>query len=182
MKMFLLKILVVVAVLTAVLCIIAAFAPKKYIIKREITINKPAETVYEYLRFLGHQKEFNQWLQYDPNTKIELKGNADGQEGAILSFESEHQKCGTGEFENVRFVKNKQIDFKIRFMAPYVFTADGTLYTHTVNADQTNLVWVYQSGKDWPLNIILLFVNMDKIIGADIESTMRNIKTNTEKL
>jgi hypothetical protein len=182
MKMFLLKILVVLVILIAVLCIIAAFAPKKYVITREITINKPAENVYEYLRFLNHHREFNQWLKYDPNTKIELKGNADGQEGAILSFESEHEKCGKGEFENVRLIKNKQIDFKIRFMAPYVFTADGTLFVNAVNENQTNLVWKYQGGKDWPMNIILLFVNMDKIIGADIESTMRNIKTNTEKL
>lgn len=182
MKMLILKILTALAILVAILCIIAAFVPTKYTIKREIAINAPTETVYNYVRFHSNQKDFNQWLQYDPNTKIELKGNADGQEGSILYFKSKNIKTGEGEWKNTRLIKNQQIDFNLQFISPYVFTAGGALYFKPQSTDKTTLLWEFKSGKNWPSNIILLFVNMDKIIGGDIEKTLKNIKLNTEKL
>lgn len=180
--MILLKIFLVLIALIAFVCLIAVFTRKKYTIKREITINAPVEKVYEYVRFHKNQKEFNQWLSYDPNAKIEIRGDADGQPGSILYFESKHKKSGTGEWENTNFIENKQIDFKIKFIAPYPFTADGSLFFKSINESRSSILWEYHSGMNWPMNITLLFIDMDTVIGADIQSTLDKIKLNTEKI
>jgi hypothetical protein len=181
MKMILLKILVVLVAIIAVICIIAAFTPEKYTIKREIKINQPVEKVYNYVRFHKNQKQFNQWLSYDPNAKIQITG-VDGQAGSILHFESKSKKAGTGEWNNTQLIENKEIDFKIKFIAPYAFTANGSLFFKAVDHNKSTILWEYHSGMNWPMNITLLFMDMDKIIGADIQSTLDKIKMNTEKL
>jgi len=181
MKMILLKILAVVVALIALLCVIALFVKKGYTIKREVLISNSVDKVYDYVRFHKSQPEFNQWLGFDPNTKIEIKGNEDGTPGSILHFESNHKKTGTGEWENTHMVQNEKIGLELRFLAPYQFTANGALYFNEVNEDRTKLIWEYNSGMDWPKNITLLFMDMDKIIGQDIEATLEKIKLNTEK-
>lgn len=179
--MLLLKILAVFIGLVVLLCVVALFVKKDYTITREILINNSVNNVYDYVRYHKNQREFNQWLSFDPNTKIELRGSEDGTSGAIMHFESSHKKTGTGEWENTRLVPNERIELELRFLKPYQFTASGILYFIETKKGRTRLVWEYNSGMPWPKNITLLFMNMDKIIGKDIEATLEKIKINTEK-
>lgn len=181
MKIILFKTIAVLVILIAILLIIALFAKKKYTITREVTINNSVPQVYDYLRFHSNQKHYNHWLLLDPKTKIEIKGAEDGEPGSILFFDSKSKKTGAGEWENIRFVENERIDLELRFLHPYQFTATGTLSFKPINEHETLLTWEYHSGMDWPINIVLLFMNMDKIIGGDIEKTMANIKQQLEK-
>src|SRR5690606_19137228 len=115
------------------------------------------------------------------SAKIEVKGEEDGKPGSILYFESKSKKTGTGEWENIRLVENERVEWKLRFLRPYQFTATAVLSFKPINAYETQLVWEYHSGMDWPKNITLLFMDMDKIIGADIETTLNNVKQQLEK-
>ena len=181
MKMILIKILVKILALITLLCVIALFVKKEYTITRDILIKNSVDKVYDYVRHHKNQREFNQWLSFDPNTKIELRGNQDGTAGAIMYFESSHKKTGTGEWENTRLVPNERIDLELRFLKPYQFTANGTLYFIETENGHTKLVWEFNSGMPWPKNITLLFMDMNKIIGNDIEATLEKIKLKTEK-
>lgn len=179
--MILFKILAALVVLIAILLIVALFVKKKYTITREVTINSSVEDVYDYLRFHKNQKQYNHWLQLDPNVRTEIKGKTDGQPGSILFFESKSKKAGTGEWENTGLIKNKRIEIELRFLHPYQFTATALLDFKPIDKYTTQLVWEYHSGMDWPKNITLLFMDMDKIIGGDIEKTLGNIKHQLEK-
>ena|SRR5690554_1949522 len=181
MKMILFKIFGVLVLLIAILLIVAVFVKNKYNITREITINSPVEDVYYYLRFHKNQKQYNHWLHLDPNVRTEINGAPDGQPGSILFFESKSKKAGTGEWENTSLVENERIDIELRFLHPYKFTATAQLHLRPVGQETTQLVWDYHSGMDWPKNIALLFMDMDKIIGGDIEKTLGNIKHQLEK-
>lgn len=178
--MILFKILATLVALIAILLIVALFVKKKYTITREVTINSSVEDVYDYLRFHKNQKEYNHWLQLDPNVRTEIKGKPDGEPGSILFFESKSKKAGTGEWENTGLIKNKRIEIELRFLHPYQFTATAILYFKPIDTYTTQLVWEYHSGMDWPKNITLLFMDMDKIIGGDIEKTLGNIKHQLE--
>lgn len=180
MKMLLLKILAVIIAVVALLCVIALFVEKEYTITREILINNSANNVYGYVRYHRNQKEFNHWISLDPNTEIEIRGSEDGTPGSVMYFESKDKKVGTGEWENTRFVENEKIELELRFLAPYKFTAHGTLNFVPAGEGRSRLIWEYKSGMDWPMNITLLFMDMDKIIGKDIEATLKKIKVNTE--
>lgn len=180
MKIILFKILVTLVALIAFLLIVALFVKKKYTLTRETTINRSVEEVYNYLRFHKNQKEYNYWLQLDPNVKTEITGEQDGTPGSILFFESKSKKAGTGEWENARLIEDELIEIELRFLHPYQFTATAVLYFRPIDAYTTQLIWEYHSGMDWPKNITLLFMDMDKIIGRDIEITLGNIKSQLE--
>lgn len=179
MKMIL-KIFITILAIIAVALIVAMFSKKSYTITREIVINKPAAQVFDYIKLLENQKGYSKWLSLDPQTKITYKGSRDGTPGSILAFESTHEKTGKGEWEIKGITENQRLDFELRFLAPYTFVANGYMTVTPTSPDTTKLTWVYNSGMKWPRNFVLLFLNMDKLIGPDIAESMSNIKRNLE--
>ena len=181
MKMIVIKILVAFTALISSACVVAMFTKRTYTLSREIIINKADNVVFDFVRYNKNQKLYSVWLSFDPSTKIKLSGAVDGSRGAVLSFESKNHKTGTGTWEIKNIEEGKRIDFQLRFLAPFKFVADGYFCFETVSADKTRLRWVYNSGMDWPMNFMLIFINMDKIVGADIATSLTNIKTILEK-
>lgn len=178
--MLLIKILLILVSLFIIIAIVALFVKKEYTVKREISISRPVGGVYEYVRYHENQLKFNYWLTVDPDTKTQIIKNEDGHPGSTLVFESANKKVGKGEWENTNFVENERIDFELRFTAPYAFTATGQLSFLAEGEQKTAVVWELHSGMKWPMNIMLLFMDMDKVIGHDIETTLSNIKRNLE--
>lgn len=178
--MMIVKIIVVVVAMISLALVVAMFTKKKYTLIREITIRQSPQEVFDYLKLLKHQKSYSKWLSLDPDTRIGIKGQPDGTPGAILTFESKDSKAGKGEWEITGLLEGKKVDFELRFLAPYQFTANGYFAMQPVAADQTKLVWVYNSGMNWPKNFMLLLLDMDKIIGKDIEESLSRVKQNLE--
>jgi hypothetical protein len=181
MKMIFAKIIIVLVAIIALALIVAMFTKDKYTITRQIVINKPKQDVFDFIKLNQNQKFYSKWLLLDPNTKIELKGTQDGTSGSVLTFESKHHKTGKGEWETKKVTEGERVDFELRFLSPYIFTANGYMTTESLSTNQTKLNWVYSSGMNWPKNFMLIFLNMDKIIGSDVEESLYNIKTIVEK-
>ncbi|MFT3826605.1 MAG: SRPBCC family protein [Chitinophagaceae bacterium] len=181
MKMIAIKVIVVLIAIISVLMVIAMFSKKSYTLIRSITINSSKQNVYAFVRYNRNQPSYSKWLSFDPDTKIELKGAEDGTPGAILAFNSKNHKTGTGEWEIKNIVPGERVDFELRFQAPFAFTANGYFATTETAGNQTTLQWVYNSGMKWPQNVMLLFMNMDKVVGTDIEASLMNIKKHLEK-
>ena len=174
MKMIIVKIIVVLVAVIAVALVIALFTKDKYSLSREVVINKPRQEVFDYIKLLSKQQSYSKWLSIDPETKISYKGQPDGTEGSILVFESKSPKAGTGEWETKKVIPNERLDFELRFLAPFKFTAGGYFLTDSITANQTKLKWVYNGGMNWPMNFMLLIMDMDKVVGKDLgESTIK---------
>ena len=176
----LLKLIVIFIALISVAMVTALFTKKEYTLKREIVINRPKDGVFDYIRYLKNQEDYSKWLKLDPNTKIEYKGAPDGKPGAILAFSSKDNRTGTGEWETKNIIENNKLDFELRFLKPFKFTAGGHMAVYPVSPDETRLEWVYNSGMNWPMNFMLLFLDMDKLVGNDIAFSLQNIKRNLE--
>lgn len=179
--MIIIKILAAIGGLICAVLVIAAFTKKQYTLQRSILINKPVEAVFDFIRYNRNQHLYSVWLSFDPKTKIELQGAADGTAGAVLAFESKNKKTGTGEWEIRKILPAERLDFQLRFKAPFAFIADGYFLTERTDAATTRLSWVYNSGMEWPMNIMLVFMDMDKIVGGDLEKSLNNIKRILEK-
>jgi hypothetical protein len=50
-----------------------------------------------------------------------------------------------------------------------------------VDGNQTKLSWGMSSRMKYPMNIMLLFMNMDKLLGKDLELSLGNLKGILEK-
>ncbi len=96
-------------------------------------------------------------------------------------FDSKSDKTGRSEYEIKKVVDGKKVEFELRFLAPFVFTANGYMATEQVTPTQTKITWIYNSGMNWPMNFMLLFLDMDKWIGNDVAESLGNIKRNLEK-
>lgn len=71
-------ILLFIAGLTVLVLLLALTGKKEYGLSRSIRINRPVAVVYDYLRFLKNQDEYNVWTMIDPAMKKIYTGT-DGQ-------------------------------------------------------------------------------------------------------
>ena len=175
-----LKILIVVAIIIVIPLLMALFIKKDYAVEQQITIDKPKNEVFEYLKLLKNQDNFSVWANMDPNMKKEFRGT-DGSVGFISAWESSHKKVGKGEQEIKKISDGERIDYEIRFIKPFAGKANACLITESVNDIQTRVKWHFESRMKYPMNMMLLFMNMDKMVGNDLATGLSNLKTVLEK-
>jgi hypothetical protein len=166
--------------LVILVLIIAAFAKKSYSVLSEITINQPKQLVFEYLKLLRNQDNFSKWALMDPNMKKDFRG-VDGMVGFISAWESEQKNVGKGEQEIIKITEGEEIDFEIRFIKPFAGVAKAYLSTQSLSEKETQVKWGFSSKMKYPMNFMLLFMNMDKMIGNDLSTGLSNLKSILEK-
>ncbi len=159
--------------------ILALFTKKDYIVERKITINQPVSVVYEYLIFLKNHKIFNAWFLKDLNMR-ETSKNTDGQIGYVLSYEG-NKDLGSGEQELIGLEKNKKVDIELRFLKPFKSSSKTPYELEKLSSSQTKVKWTICGKMNYPMNLALLFINMDSFLGKDVQQSLENLKTNLEK-
>ncbi len=178
MNVLLIIVLTIIGVI-ALLFILALFVKKGYAIEREITIDKPRPEVFDYLKHLKNQDHFNKWAMADPNQKKEFRGT-DGTVGFVYAWEG-NKKVGKGEQEIKSIKEDERIDVEVRFEKPFEAIAYTPFTTESLPGNQTKVKWAMSARMKYPMNIMLLFMNMDKMLGKDIQLSLGNLKTILEK-
>jgi len=167
-------ILLVVAGIIALLLIIALFMKREHYVKREIIINAPRQKVFDYLRLLKNQDEFNKHAMAGPDRKREFKGT-DGTVGYIYAW-SGNKDAGVGEKEIKNIVEGKKIETEIRFVKPMRAIASMIMETESLSDNQTKVYWSNAGILKYPLNIMIPM--MEKHVAKDMDislSTLKNI-------
>lgn len=161
----------------ALLFIIALFMRKDYNIHREIIINAPKQKVYDYLKHLKNQDNFNKWVMTDPSMKRDFKGT-DGTVGFIYGWNG-NKKAGEGELEITALEEGKRIETEIRFIRPFAGLSHASTVITAVSADQTKIVWGNKSFMKYPLNLMLSMI--EKMLAKDMDISLQNLKNILEK-
>ena len=155
-----LTILLVVAGIIALLLIMALFMKKEHYVNREIIINAPRQKVFDFLKLLKNQDQFNKWATVDKkNRKEEFKGT-DGTIGFIYSWSGD-KSAGEGEKEIKNIVEGKRIE------------------TESLFENQTKVNLINTGTLKYPLNIMIPMAekNFPKEMDASL-STLKNILEN----
>lgn len=173
-------ILIILLIIVAIPLILALFANKKYSVEREITISKPAPQVFNYVKLLRNQDNFSKWATMDPNMKKEYRGT-DGTVGFISAWESKDKKVGKGEQEIKKITEGKRIDFELRFIKPFAGIANAYMTIEPMSKNETIVNWGFDSKMKYPMNLMLLFMNMEKMVGSDFEIGLNKLKNLLEK-
>jgi hypothetical protein len=176
---FIKRLLVILILFISIVLIAAYFMPKEYSVEREITINKPADSIFKYVRSLKNQNEFSVWANRDPKIRITYKGT-DGAVGAVSSWESNVKEVGVGEQEITKITENRRLDFALRFKKPMEDTAVGFMSTDPVSENQTKVKWGISGVIPYPTNIMLPMLKMDQMIGNDLQKGLENLKEKME--
>ncbi len=170
--------LFIVAIIALVL-IIALFVKKDYKVEREVTINKPKQQVFDYIKMLKNQNNYSKWAMMDPNMKKEYRGT-DGTVGFVSAWEG-NKEVGKGEQEIKGITEGQRMDFEIRFEKPFKSVANGYMTNEALGETQTKVKWAFAGNMPYPMNAMQLFMNMDKSIGGDLQTGLDNLKALLEK-
>ncbi len=160
--------------IVAIVLILAIIAPKTYDVSRSIMISKPVPEVFEYLKYLGKQREWSPWEKRDPNMEYKLTG-IDGEVGAV-SYWNGNKEVGEGEQELTGITKNKEITSQLRFFKPWKSQSDAYLRVTEEGKGSTKVTWGFSGKNKFPMSIMMLFMNMDKMVGKDFEDGLGSLK------
>jgi hypothetical protein len=171
----LLIILASIVALVVLILVLALFTKKGYSIQREVIINKPKEEVFFYLKHLRNQDMFSKWVMTDPFMDKKYTG-VDGTVGFIYAWEGNKQ-AGKGEQEIKNIIEGERLDIEVRFVKPFEAIAQTPFTTEAISPNQTKVIWFMISEMKYPMNIIMLFMNMDTALGKDMDISLGNLKT-----
>ena len=172
-----LKILLGIGILIAFLLVVAMFVKNEYTVQRQIVINKPKQDVFDYIKYMKNQDNYNKWVMVDPNMKKDWKG-ADGTVGFVYAWDG-NDKAGKGEQEIKNITEGEKLDIEIRFIKPFESVAQTIMTTETVSNDQTRVNWQMNGTSKYPMNLMNLII--DNVLGKDLLASLEMLKNNLEK-
>jgi uncharacterized protein YndB with AHSA1/START domain len=175
----LLIVLLVLAIIIVIALIVAIFAKKDYSAEREIVINRPKQEVFNYIKYLKNQNEYSKWGKTDPNMKTTYSG-ADATVGFIFAWESDSKGVGKGSQEIKRIIDGERLESELRF-AEHKTPSQNYMITETVSENVTKVKWGVAGRINYPMNLIMLFMNFEKMIGDDFGAGLTNLKTLMER-
>ena len=164
-------------VVVVLLLIVALFVPKEFNYEKSVTINAPIDTVWVNVNSLSALDKWSPWNDHDPVMKKELKGT-DGNVGAVQSWES--NIVGSGSQTIAAIDKPTLFETELNFYKPY--KSHGKAYIKLVSqGTATRATWGMTGNMPYPMNIMTLFMNMDKSMGKDWNHGLTKLKKLSEK-
>ncbi len=180
MKKILLAIVGIILLAVVVLGVVVFVSPTDFQVEKEIVINKPKAEVFDYLKYVKNQEKWGPWQKKDPNMVHRYTGT-DGEVGFISAWESDHEQVGSGEQEITKIVDGERIDNQVRFKVPFESASDGYFVTEAEGQERTKVKWGFTGSFPRPLNLMLLFIDMDAEVGKDFDEGLKDLKVILEK-
>jgi len=162
------------------LLVAALFVDGKYAVQREVTINKPKDVVFDYVKYLKNQNEFSVWAKIDPGMKTEFRGE-DGTVGFVSAWDSQNPKAGKGEQKIIKMADGERIDYELHFIEPMESTDYAYMAFTAVNDSATLVKWGFFGEMKYPMNLMLLTMDMEKMLAPDLQNGLNNLKAIMEK-
>ena len=170
-------ILLVATGVIALLLIVALFMRKELYVKRDVVIGAPRQKVFDFLKLLRNQDQFNKWARADPDRRWEYKGT-DGTVGFTISWNG-NKKAGEGAKEIMKIVDGKRIETQIRFVRPMTATADVIFETESLSENQTRVSMSNAGTFRYPVNIMIPI--MEKAFPKDMDASLSELKAILER-
>lgn len=169
-----------VAGLIVLLLVVGLLMNGNYAVEREVTINKPKQQVFDYVKYLKNQNQFSVWAKIDPGMKTEFRGE-DATVGFVSAWDSENPKAGKGEQKILKIDDGNRIEYELHFIKPFESTDHAYMEFKAVNDSVTNVKWAFYGEMKFPMKLMLLAMNMEKMLAPDLQNGLNNLKGILEK-
>lgn len=101
--------------------------------------------------------------------------------GFISAWDSKNEEVGKGEQEIIAIIPEQRIDFELRFISPFESTSPAYMLTSAISTNKTQVTWGFEGRMDYPINLMFLFMDFEKIIGDDLQTGLNNLKVKLEE-
>lgn len=179
-KKILIAVVAIVVLLIAVVAVVSFVTPTDFKVERDVTINKPKDEVFSYIKSLKNQNEWGPWAKKDPAMKQDFRGT-DGTVGFVSAWSSTKDDVGEGEQEIKKIVEGERVETELRFKKPFESKADAYMITEAAGDSQTKMKWGFTGSMPRPLNLMLVVMDVDKEVGKDFGEGLASLKTILEK-
>jgi effector-binding domain-containing protein len=172
------KFVYVILGLLAVYLILCLAGPSSSKVERSAEINAPAEIVRTKMANLKFFHDmWSPWTEKDPGAKVTYSGEP-GTEGSSMSWESEHKEVGKGTM-TYKYTKGDTVMESLNFSGH-----ESTVYYLVKSAgdSKSTVSWVLDGKTPFLMRAMMLFMNMDKMLGPTFEKGLSNLKTVMEAM
>ncbi|SNR43420.1 Polyketide cyclase / dehydrase and lipid transport [Maribacter sedimenticola] len=166
--------IIILGIVLFIVLVLALIAPKNYHVYRSIELNHPTSKVWEHIKYLEKQTQWSPWSRKDPNMEQKIIGT-DGTVGAV-SYWNGNKEVGEGEQEITKIVEGKRVEQDLRFLKPYKSESECYMDLIELGPNKSKLTWGFAGQNKFPMSIMMLFMNMDKMVGKDFEQGLQNLK------
>jgi hypothetical protein len=171
------KILAVVVGIVVLLLAVIAMQPSEFTIKRSATINAPADVVYAQIADFKAWEAWSPWEKMDPNQARTYSEPSSGL-GANYHWKG-NDDVGEGNMKITDVKPNQQVGIDLDFIAPFE-TKNRTVFDLEDVNGATTVTWSMSGKNTFMGKAFGLFMNMDKMVGADFEKGLASMKTLSE--
>jgi effector-binding domain-containing protein len=167
------KIIYIIAGLVVIYLVLCLIGPKKVQVERSITVNASNEVIKMQLAdFKFFQQKWSPWAEKDTAMKTNFEGET-GQPGSKYSWQG-NKEVGSGSMELIA-INGDTILQKIIFTEPRPGGGDVYLIAKP-NGNATAVTWGMKFDIGFMMRGMMLFMNMDKMIGTQYEKGLAKFK------
>jgi hypothetical protein len=171
------KVLLVLVLAVAALCVAITLQPAEFRFERSATISAPPATVFAQVNDFHKWRDWSPWEELDPNLQRTYAGEPAGT-GAIYSWVG-NSEVGEGKMTITESRPNEFIRIKLEFIKPFAATSTSE-FSFKPDGDKTNVTWTMTGQNNFIGKAFHLFMNMDKEIGAQFDKGLAKLKTVAE--
>jgi len=173
-----------VKILIAVLAVLAALAgyvatrPAEFRVSRAMSIAVPPPAVFAHVNELRKWQAWSPWAKKDPQMKQAYEGPQAGV-GAVTSWLG-NKDVGEGRMTIVESRPGELIRLKLEFFEPFAAT-NSAEFAFAPEGGGSRVTWTMQGRNNFIGKAMGLFLDFDRMIGADFETGLASLKTIVEK-
>lgn len=157
-----------------VIFISPVFVKKEFVVSRCTVINKSPTEVFGYIRYLHNHKSFSKWTTKD--SLVDVMGENDGTVGYVQPWNNFKDRAGIGELEIKGLTDNERLILVHRYFKPVKGIGESEITLESEADSSSKVKWQYTGYSRYPLNLLTGLLNMDKIIGRDLERCLQLLK------
>lgn len=173
MKNLILGLLGVIAAVLLVLVVVIAMQPSQFKITRSATFNAPPEALFAQVNDFNNWPAWSPWEKLDPNMKKEVSNPSAGK-GATYHWVG-NEEVGEGKMTIAESHPSEHIKVDLDFIKPFAMKS-VTDYTFKTEGGKTTMTWSMTGENGFLGKAFGLMMNMDKLVGADFEKGLANLK------
>ena len=171
------RILIALAVLAVVFVGYVAMQPSEFRVVRSATVAAPTPDVFAQVNNFHNWQVWSPWAKLDPAAKATFGGPPAGP-GAVFTWVG-NDKIGEGRMTLTESHPTDLVKIKVEFVKPFEGT-NTTEFTFRPQGDQTAVTWSMAGHNNFVAKALCLFMNMDRMIGRDMEHGLAQLKSVVE--
>ncbi|MBI2385879.1 MAG: SRPBCC family protein [Elusimicrobia bacterium] len=167
-----------VALAVVVVLALAAGKPDEFRVERKVTIGAAPAKIFPWLEDPRRTVEWSPWEKKDPKLKKTFSGAAKGV-GAVYEWDG-NKDIGAGRLEIVEAEAPKKVVMDLHFLRP-MEGRNVARYEVTPVAGGSEVAWSIEGPMPFVSKVMYVFFDMDKMIGAEFEKGLGDLKVLAEK-